>query len=213
MLFPHLFQDADVTDALSDNAFVGPPFASYLIINHNDLEGKQLKVDQIIREGQRWKHIRSLLNARGRGLDKLLRVVGARLEELDIVDKVGPTVMAEVEKMKSLKRLSVDLDIAEEGYPDLPLQLEELSLDNPQSNQMLCVQRMPKLRSLRVYDYLEPNMTFPPSPYGALLWLDLDLLVDLLVSPGIARNRPGRQPLTEAQVTDVVDIVLRGVAP
>ena len=42
---------------------------------------------------------------------------------------------------------------------------------------------------------------------------DLDLLVDLLVSPGIARNRPGRQPLTDAQIADVVDIVLRGVAP
>lgn len=42
---------------------------------------------------------------------------------------------------------------------------------------------------------------------------DLELLVDLLVSPGIARTRPGRTPLTDAQIADVVDIVLRGVAP
>lgn len=42
---------------------------------------------------------------------------------------------------------------------------------------------------------------------------DLALLVDMLVSPGIARTRPGRAPLTEAQVTEVIDIVLRGVAP
>ncbi len=42
---------------------------------------------------------------------------------------------------------------------------------------------------------------------------DLDLLVDLLVSPGIARTRPGREPLTDAQIAEVVDIVLRGAAP
>jgi AcrR family transcriptional regulator len=42
---------------------------------------------------------------------------------------------------------------------------------------------------------------------------DLDLLVDMLVSPGVSRTRPGRAPLTGAQVVDVVDIVLRGVAP
>jgi AcrR family transcriptional regulator len=42
---------------------------------------------------------------------------------------------------------------------------------------------------------------------------DLDLLVDVLVSPGVARSRPGRSPLTDAQLTAVVDIVLRGAAP
>lgn len=42
---------------------------------------------------------------------------------------------------------------------------------------------------------------------------DLALLVDLLVSPGVARNRPGRDPLTAAEAAEVVDIVLRGVAP
>jgi len=42
---------------------------------------------------------------------------------------------------------------------------------------------------------------------------DLDLLVDMLVNPVVSRLRLKRDPLTDAQLTQVVDIILTGVHP
>ncbi|XP_052126701.1 uncharacterized protein LOC127750126 [Frankliniella occidentalis] len=106
------------------------------------------------------------------GSEGLLRVVAPHLEELQIKDEVQPSVMVEVENMKSLKRLDVrcvrDLD-----YPDLPLQLEELGIRFPSENHLRCVERMPRLRSLQVDDYYGPNITFAPSQHGALRYLEV----------------------------------------
>jgi AcrR family transcriptional regulator len=43
--------------------------------------------------------------------------------------------------------------------------------------------------------------------------LDLELLVDMLVSPVMSRIRLHREPLTDAQIEQVVDVVLAGAAP
>jgi AcrR family transcriptional regulator len=42
---------------------------------------------------------------------------------------------------------------------------------------------------------------------------DLELLVDMLVTPVTSRARRRRPPLTGRQLADIVDIILRGVAP
>ncbi|XP_052132228.1 uncharacterized protein LOC113212521 [Frankliniella occidentalis] len=110
------------------------------------------------------------------GLEGLLRVVAPQLEELVINVDVQPSVMLEVDKMKSLKRLEVRLEVRcgdDLDYPDLPLQLEELSIRLPRENQLRCVERMAHLRSLRVIDYLGPEMNFAPSQHGALRWLEV----------------------------------------
>lgn len=43
--------------------------------------------------------------------------------------------------------------------------------------------------------------------------VDLELLVDMLVNPVIARARVRREPLTDDQIVQVVDILLAGVHP
>ncbi|KAK3913177.1 E3 ubiquitin-protein ligase RNF183 [Frankliniella fusca] len=156
--------------------YVGPPLGFALTRSEKDVNDGELMVNEILRGGGgRWKRqrIRSLRNLQeGRGQDKLLRVVGPFLEELEITGNAEPAVMAEVEKMTALKRLSVRCsETMVEDYPGLPLQLEELSLVTTSKDQMLCVQRMPKLRSLAVLGRLPSDMDFPPSPHGSLLWL------------------------------------------
>jgi AcrR family transcriptional regulator len=42
---------------------------------------------------------------------------------------------------------------------------------------------------------------------------DLELVADMLVAPVLGRVRPGRPPLTEAQVEVVVDTILAGLRP
>ena len=42
---------------------------------------------------------------------------------------------------------------------------------------------------------------------------DLELVADMLVAPVLGRVRPGRPPLTEAQIDAVVDTVLAGLRP
>ncbi|XP_052132279.1 uncharacterized protein LOC113209390 [Frankliniella occidentalis] len=78
--------------------------------------------------------------------------------------------MEEVRKMSGLRRLEVKCAQNVE-YPDLPLQLEELSLNYGTENQLRCVERMPRLRSLEVINYLGPNLTFPHSQHNRLMWL------------------------------------------
>ncbi|XP_026287041.2 uncharacterized protein LOC113212523 [Frankliniella occidentalis] len=85
--------------------------------------------------------------------------------------------MVEVEKMKSLKRLEVKC-VDELDYPDLPLQLEELTIRLPGENQLRCVVRMARLRSLRINNCFCPDMNFIPSQHGALRWLSLGFCVD-----------------------------------
>jgi hypothetical protein len=46
-------------------------------------------------------------------------------------------------------------------------------------------------------------------PAGA----DLELVTDMLVAPVMARTRPGPGPLTDAQITELVDTVLAGLRP
>ena len=43
--------------------------------------------------------------------------------------------------------------------------------------------------------------------------IDLDLLIDMLVNPVVSRIRLKREPLTDEQVAQVVDIILAGVRP
>jgi AcrR family transcriptional regulator len=42
---------------------------------------------------------------------------------------------------------------------------------------------------------------------------DLDLVTDVLVAPVVSRTRPGRRPLTDAQLVELVDTVLAGLRP
>jgi len=42
---------------------------------------------------------------------------------------------------------------------------------------------------------------------------DLELLTDMLVAPVVARTRPGRGRLTDAQIVELLDTVLAGVRP
>lgn len=159
-------------------AYVGPPSIYSVSIYDTDIDfDGLLKVDDILRNKRRWKKtVRSLRNLKGRDSERLLRLVAPQLEELQISDNaVGPPVMEEVANMPLLKRLSVQLDVESNDFPDLPLQLEELNIRYPAENQLRCLQRMPRLRSLRVYGYRGPNVAFPPAPHGAgagaLLWL------------------------------------------
>jgi len=43
--------------------------------------------------------------------------------------------------------------------------------------------------------------------------IDLDLLIDMLVNPVVSRIRLKREPLSDEQVAQVVDIILAGVRP
>lgn len=130
--------------------YVGPPGLSVLTISRADLREGHLKVNDILRSGQRWKHVRSLKKLKGNGAERLLRVVGPQLEDLEVSDEVGPNFMAEVKEMKSLRRLVVTSDPQLWDYPELPLHLEELSIGYPSIDQLRCVPRMNRLRSLTV---------------------------------------------------------------
>ncbi|XP_052119617.1 uncharacterized protein LOC127748786 [Frankliniella occidentalis] len=122
----------------------------------------------------RWRDTRSVKSSRGDGLEGLLRVVASQLEELQINGEVQPSVMVEVERMTSLKRLAVKcVNDKSLDFPDLPLQLEELKIKFPSENQLLCVDRMSRLRSLQVLDYQGPNLSFAPSQHTALRWLSV----------------------------------------
>ncbi|XP_052126695.1 uncharacterized protein LOC113212504 [Frankliniella occidentalis] len=143
--------------------FVGPPIISVLRTTENDFKDGRLKINDILQDRQRWRHTRSLKIFHGAaGLEELLSVVAPHLEELVIGKPVQPSVMVEVEKMKSIKRLGVTCE-SDLDYPDLPLQLEELGMWHPGENQLRCVERMARLRSLQVIDYLGPEMNFAPS--------------------------------------------------
>lgn len=86
--------------------------------------------------------------------------------------------MREVEKMSCLKKLFVTGDLSHSAdFPGLPLQLEELAIIYPSERQLLCVQHMPRLRSLFVESYLGPPLTvsLPADQHGALVWLGLFL--------------------------------------
>ncbi|XP_052123323.1 uncharacterized protein LOC127749371 [Frankliniella occidentalis] len=144
-----------------------------LSIVPKDLDNGHLKVDDILRVGHRWTNVRAIRGLQGMDSDKLLRVLAPHLphlEELHIKGEVVPGVMEVVEKLSSLKRLHVQFDYDSE-YPDLPLQLEELSIRNVNDDQLEHVMSMPNLRSLYVRSYEGPSLTFPPSKYGKLLWL------------------------------------------
>ncbi|XP_026282655.1 uncharacterized protein LOC113214422 isoform X1 [Frankliniella occidentalis] len=154
-------------------AYVGPPLFSILGIDDKLLDQGRLKVDDIIRNTrQSWIIPRSLQNLRGGGSAHLLRVMGAHLEELHIAGLSEPSVMMEVEKLSSLKRLRVQC-APNVVYPDLPLQLEELEISQISENQLRCVQRMDRLRNLQLFNYVGPNLTFPPAQHGRLLWLSM----------------------------------------
>ncbi|XP_026292736.2 uncharacterized protein LOC113217104 [Frankliniella occidentalis] len=164
-----------------DDVYIGPPGLSTLSIVDDDLKGEKLKVDDILRDGPRWKNIRTLKNLTGSHTEKLLRVLAPQLEELEISDgEALPSQMEEVKKMTSLKRLLVDCDINCSDYPELPLQLEELSICFPSAKQLRCVQHMPRLRSLNIEFYpadAHPVLFRPPLA-GRLLWLGLMLNVE-----------------------------------
>ncbi|XP_052131127.1 uncharacterized protein LOC127751515 [Frankliniella occidentalis] len=85
--------------------------------------------------------------------------------------------MEEVLKMSGLKRLNVKC-AWNADHPDLPLQLEELTVYHMSENQLRCVERMPRLCSLFVLHYCGPNLTFPPSQHGRLLWLHVAINAD-----------------------------------
>ncbi|XP_026290052.1 uncharacterized protein LOC113214791 [Frankliniella occidentalis] len=170
---------ANPTAPVSPTTFVGPPMLSILSIVNEDLDDGQLKVTDILRNGRRWKNVRILRNVKGGGSDKLLRVVAPHLEEVEILGGAELKVMEEVEKMSSLKRLKVECREDLNGnYPDLPLQLKELWMRFPKENQIRCVESMARLRSLLIYDYHGPNVTFLPSQHGRLLWLGVGLNTD-----------------------------------
>ncbi|XP_026289565.2 uncharacterized protein LOC113214420 [Frankliniella occidentalis] len=162
--------------AVSDGpavAYVGSPLISVLTISDKQLVNGRLKVEDILRDAQKqWTIPRSLKNLKGDGSEDLLRVIGAHLVELETSGEVQPSVMEEVQKMSGLRRLQVKCAM-DTAYPDLPLQLEELSVTVMTENQLRCVERMPRLRSLKAYDYFGPNLTFPPSQHGRLLWLSV----------------------------------------
>ncbi|XP_052132278.1 uncharacterized protein LOC113209391 [Frankliniella occidentalis] len=110
------------------------------------------------------------MNLEGDGSEDLLRVMGPHLEQLQTSGEVQPSVMEEVLQMSGLRRLEVTC-AEDEGYPDLPLGLEELYIDEITENQLRCVERMPRLSSLEVNNYRGPNLTFPPSQHNRLVWL------------------------------------------
>ncbi|XP_052125246.1 uncharacterized protein LOC113205871 [Frankliniella occidentalis] len=143
--------------------YVGPPRLSNLTID-------DVKADDIVRSGRRWRNIRTLNNVIGRDSERLLRVVAPQLEELNISVEVGPSVLEEVGRMPSLRRLLVECSDTGD-FPDLPLQLEELAISYPSENQMRCVQRMPRLRSLFVGFYFGAPLPLEPAPNDGLLWL------------------------------------------
>ncbi|KAK3920217.1 tRNA nuclease CdiA-2, partial [Frankliniella fusca] len=157
-----------------DKPFVGPPGISVLTIDkESDCEGKLLKVNDILKS-ERWLHARALRRLNGGGSEVLLRVLAPQLEELEIEGVASPSVMEEVAKMSKLKRLICKCDQKVEVYPDLPLQLEELKLQFPKENQLRCVDRMHRPRSLNVRDYFGTNVSFLPSPrHAGLVWLEV----------------------------------------
>ncbi|XP_052121214.1 uncharacterized protein LOC113213922 [Frankliniella occidentalis] len=164
----------DVAVSSSPAAYVGPPMTTTLTITDKDLAEDDLKVNDIVRDKQRWEHIRCIKGLKGKGSDKLLRVLASHpvhLEELGCSSPVEPKVMEEVLKLTSLKRIDVECVEKCDDYPDLPLQLEELRIETPSERQLRCVQRMPALHSLTVWDYFGPNVTFTPSQSGTLRWL------------------------------------------
>ncbi|XP_026274274.2 uncharacterized protein LOC113203695 [Frankliniella occidentalis] len=164
--------------------YVGPPridtfTAPVLSIAENDLDNGRLKVNDILQNCKRWQSARCIKNLKGDGSETLLRVLAPQLEELEIVGDVKPIVMEEVEKMSSLKRLKVKCDPLFRGdYPDLPVELEELSIDLSSEKQLRCVQRMTRLRCLAVYNYHGPNLVMVPSQHGGLLWLLVAFQID-----------------------------------
>ncbi|XP_052127775.1 uncharacterized protein LOC127750343 [Frankliniella occidentalis] len=172
----HLEKDDNIAVSTPPAAYVGPPMQLALSITKEDLDDGQLKVTDVLRNARRWRNVRILRNLRGSGSDKLLRVLSPQLEEVEISGEGELTIMEEVEKMPSLKRLKVacrkDL---KDNFPELPLQLKELWIRFPKENQVRSLERMPRLRSLRLYDYYGPNVTFLPSQYGRLLWLGVGL--------------------------------------
>ncbi|XP_026292777.1 uncharacterized protein LOC113217160 [Frankliniella occidentalis] len=169
-------------EPLPSAAYVGPPRIPILTIAGTDLGATgHLKVNDILRDGHRWRNIRTLNNLKGSNSEELLRVMAPHLEELKILGSVGPTVLEEVQKMPLLKTLIVKCSVDEEDdFPDLPPQLEQLAIYYPTENQLQSVLRMPRLRSLMVHGYHaeEDNWAFPPSQHGALLWLGLQFHVD-----------------------------------
>ncbi|XP_026290050.2 uncharacterized protein LOC113214790 [Frankliniella occidentalis] len=158
----------------SASGYVGPPMLGILTIKRTDLTEGNLKVDEIIRAKRRMQNIRSIRGLQGEGSDKLLRVVASHslhVEELWFSGEVEPKVMEVVQKMTSLKRLFFESLENHDDYPDLPSQLEELTLNSPCEQQLDSVMRMPGLRSLKIWNYFGANLTFPPSEYGTLRWL------------------------------------------
>ncbi|XP_052125774.1 uncharacterized protein LOC113209394 [Frankliniella occidentalis] len=159
-------------------AHVGPPLINILTINDAHLQDGSLKVNDILRDVKKqWNTPRSLRHLRGDGSEDLLRVIGPHLEELEIWGNVQPSVMEEVQKMSGLRRLEVECAHNVE-YPDLPLQLEELSLYSVTENQLRCVERMPRLRSLTINNYCGPNLTVRTSQHDRLVWLGVAIDTD-----------------------------------
>ncbi|XP_052123331.1 uncharacterized protein LOC113210024 isoform X2 [Frankliniella occidentalis] len=159
---------------------VGPPRLSTLSIeDEDDLDDNgQLKVDDILRHGRRWKNIRILQNLNGHDSENLLRLMAPYLEELGISGQAGLEVLEEVGKMSSLKKLIIKCENDLADHPDLPFQLEKLTLSQPSEKQLRSVLRMPRLRSLAVDFYFGPVVSFPLSQHGGLLWLGVSFDVD-----------------------------------
>ncbi|XP_026283321.1 uncharacterized protein LOC113209827 [Frankliniella occidentalis] len=155
--------------------YVGPPKLSVFSIDDKDVdrEGLFLNVNNILQDRRRWRNTRILKNFRGGCAEDLLQAMTPylNLEEIEL-HTLEPAVLVQVENLTSLKKLIVCCQPGLEGYPDLPLQLEELSITHPTENQLYCLQRMSKLRSLEVRHYWHgQDVSFPPSPSRALLWL------------------------------------------
>ncbi|KAK3914747.1 Roquin-2 [Frankliniella fusca] len=150
-----------------------PPALSTLSTTRDDYDARgELKVDDVIEDGRRWRRKRILTGVKGRGSEKLLRVMSPLLEELEFSSEVTASVMAQVEQMASLRRLVVGCDCdSPQPYPELPLQLEELAISYPREQQLRALVRMPRLRALDVIFHDGPDVLLPASPHGALLWL------------------------------------------
>ncbi|XP_026292786.2 uncharacterized protein LOC113217169 [Frankliniella occidentalis] len=167
-------QKVDDANPTALSSYMGPPRISVLSIDDEaDLDDEgDLKVDDILRNGRRWKHVRSVRNLSGRGSEKLLRVVAPHLEELEMSGPVGPGVMEEVKEMKLLRRLIVEYDEDYSVYPDLPVHLEELSLICPVLNQFQSMRHLTKLRSLNIeYSRNAPAVSFNRPLFCEPLWL------------------------------------------
>ncbi|XP_026285418.2 E3 ubiquitin-protein ligase TRIM32-like [Frankliniella occidentalis] len=167
----------DVAVPATPAAYVGPPMFPTLSIVAKDLDKDLLKVDDILRDGQRWRDVRAIKGLQGKGSDKLLRVLAPHLpylEELEISGQIESGVMEEVEKLSSLRRLKVQYDWTLK-YPDLPLQLEELHITNVNENQLRRVLNMPRLCSVYFNGYSGANVTFPPSQHDTLQWMHVHL--------------------------------------